>query len=160
MLFNSVQYLVFLPICIILYFAVPVKFRNLFLLLSSYFFYMCWMPEYVLLLIFSTVITWLCGFLLERTSQKKLRKAALFGTIFINLSILFLFKYFNFFRDLTIVLLQHVGIQIEIPRINLLLPVGISFYTFQALGYSIDVYRGEIEHEKNLINLNYSRNSV
>lgn len=152
MLFNSVQYLIFLPICIILYFSVPVKYRNLFLLLSSYFFYMCWMPEYILLLMLSTVVTWLGGFFIEKTSQKTLRKVVLFGTIFINLSILFLFKYYSFFGDLTTLLFKRIGVQIELPSINLLLPVGISFYTFQALGYSIDVYRGEILHERNIIN--------
>lgn len=152
MLFNSTQFIIFLPICIILYFVMPMKVRNLFLLAASYFFYMCWAPQYVLLLMFSTFITWLCGFRVEKAGGGlKYRRAWLAGTVILNIGILFLFKYFNFFGAAVSAVLGRAGFMVSAPRLSLLLPVGISFYTFQSLGYSIDVYRGEIKHERNLI---------
>ncbi len=141
MLFNSVSYVLFLPICVLLYYLLPHKIRNLFLLIASYYFYMCWMPQYALLIGFSTVITWTAGYLLEKTHSPTGRKWLLVSNIVLNLGILFVFKYFNFFMDAIDAV---TGGVIQSPRINLLLPVGISFYTFQALGYSIDVYKGKV----------------
>ena len=152
MLFNSVQYVIFLPICILIYYLLPHRnnIRNRFLLLISYFFYMCWNPYYILLLIFSTVATWLCGFGVERAKSRIARRTALCVTVTANLAILFLFKYYNFFGDFVTYILARFGIVISIRHLSVLLPVGISFYIFQSLGYAIDVYRGDIPHEKNL----------
>lgn len=152
MLFNSVQYIFFLPLCAILYFLVPQRWRNLFLLMASYYFYMCWMPQYALLMAASTLTTWLCGFFVDRAKRGPMRKAALALNIGVNLGILFLFKYYNFFISLVTRSMAVLGIAVSFPASSLLLPVGISFYTFQALGYSIDVYRGDICHERSLIN--------
>lgn len=150
MLFNSVQYVLFLPICIVGYYLLPCKIRNRFLLFVSYFFYMCWNPYYILLLFFSTIVTWFCGFGIAKSQKGILQKAVLCGTIIVNISILFLFKYYNFFWDITSAIFAKVGIILSVPKLSLLLPVGISFYVFQALGYAIDVYRGEIEPERDL----------
>lgn len=152
MLFNSVQYILFLPLCVVLYYLVPQRWRNLFLLAASYYFYMCWVPQYALLMAASTVTTWLCGFFVDQAKQGPLRKAALAFNIAVNLGILFLFKYYNFFVSLITRLMAALGIVVSLPASGLLLPVGISFYTFQALGYSIDVYRGDIRHERSFIN--------
>ena len=109
MLFNSVQYMLFLPICILIYYCLQSKINNRFLLLVSYFFYMCWNPCYVLLLIFSTVITWVCGFGIKRSQNIIMRKIVLWGTLAINISILFVFKYYNFFWDTISVFLIKIG---------------------------------------------------
>lgn len=111
---------------------------------------MCWNPKYILLLFFSTIVTWLCGFGVETAQNETLRKAALAGTVLANLLILFIFKYYNFFWDLITALLNRMNITVAVRHSTLLLPVGISFYIFQALGYSIDVYRKDIKHERNL----------
>lgn len=150
MLFNSVQFVLFLPVCVMIYYILPGKIRNRYLLLISYFFYMCWNPKYILLLFFSTIVTWLCGFGVETAQNETLRKAALAGTVLANLLILFIFKYYNFFWDLITALLNRMNITVAVRHSTLLLPVGISFYIFQALGYSIDVYRKDIKHERNL----------
>lgn len=152
MLFNSVQYFLFLPVCVTFYYLFPHRCRNFFLLMSSYFFYMCWIPQYAILMAVSTLTTWLCGFWVDMAQNTFWRKTALIFNIVINLGILFVFKYYNFFISIIGRMLSIVGIAISFPTSNLLLPVGISFYTFQALGYSIDVYRGDIRHERNIIN--------
>lgn len=152
MVFNSIHYLIFFPIVVFGYFIIPDKFKKLFLLVASYYFYMCWIPQYVLLMIFSTVSTYFTGFLINQTTSIRHRKYALTINIIVNLGILFVFKYFNFFSSSIQSTLAGLDIQITGFQSSLLLPVGISFYTFQALGYSIDVYRENIKHEKSFIN--------
>lgn len=158
MLFNSIPFLIFFPIVVLLYYLIPKRFRYLWLLTASYYFYMCWNASYALLLLFSTGVTYLCGLLLQQISEKSnsnesdmvLRKKICVGvSLTLNLSILFLFKYFNFFVDNINKLLTCLKMEAITPSFSLLLPVGISFYIFQALSYTIDVYRGEIEAEKN-----------
>lgn len=153
MLFNSIHFLCFFPVVILLYFLIPHRFRYLFLLVASYYFYMCWNPKYALLMALSTVITYLSGLVLGAVSGKgtSLRKWIVFASFFLNLSILFFFKYFNFATQTITKLLLAVGIVIQQPRFDVILPVGISFYTFQALSYTMDVYRGEIQPERNLL---------
>lgn len=157
MLFNSLHFLIFFPIVVLLYFIIPEKFRYLWLLAASYYFYMCWNVKYAFLILFSTLITYMSGILLEYIKQngqkegniilqKKLCVAASF---LINLSILFFFKYFDFALDNLENLLGLIHIQLHRPVFDVVLPVGISFYTFQALGYTVDVYRDEIYAEKN-----------
>lgn len=151
MLFNSFQFLIFFPAVVLVYFIIPKKIRGIWLLAASYFFYMCWNVKYCVLIAASTVITWLCGLLLGRTNRPMVKKVILAGGLSSNLAILFLFKYFDFFLDNLNRLLRIVHMTAVDSPFSLLLPVGISFYTFQALGYLIDVYRGDTETEKNLL---------
>ncbi len=151
MLFNSFTFLIFFPIVCILYYAIPtVKFKNMFLLLASYYFYMNWKPIYAVLILTSTVLTYVCGLLVEKyTNNRRKQKTALTISLLLNFGILFVFKYFNFINDSIFSLFTDLGIHWAIPNLDILLPVGISFYTFQAVGYSIDVYRGTIKAERN-----------
>ncbi len=152
MLFNSVAFLLFFPLVCIFYFAIPsdkIKTRNLFLLVVSYYFYMNWQPAYALLLLTSTVVTYLAAIGIASATKKSHKKTCLVASLVLNLGILFLFKYYNFLASNLSLLFQQLGIAIPMPEFTLLLPVGISFYTFQALGYSIDVYRGNVPIEKN-----------
>lgn len=152
MLFNSIAFLLFFPIVCVLYFAIPasrVHARNALLLAASYYFYMNWEPAYALLLLTSTIITYLAARGIGYFKEKRIKKLCLVSSLILNLAILFLFKYYNFLASNIDVLLQVSGLGITLPKFTLLLPVGISFYTFQALGYSIDVYRGTTEVERN-----------
>ena len=152
MLFNSISFLLFFPILCIVYFCIPsdkIRLRNILLLIASYYFYMNWKAEYALLLLSSTVITYLAALGISCSEDKGKKKLFLVLSIILNLAILFFFKYYNFLADNVEVLLYSCGMKIDIPDFPLLLPVGISFYTFQALGYSIDVYRGTTPVEKN-----------
>lgn len=148
MLFNSLEYLIFLPIVVIIYNLLGKKFKNIFLLLASLSFYSFWNVKYTFLMLFSIFITYITGIYIEKNrGHIKKMKLAVFFCFFINLGILFVFKYFNFFADL---LNNFSGKNFNIA-IDVLLPVGISFYTFQALGYTIDVYRKDIRAEENFI---------
>lgn len=148
MLFNSLEYLIFLPIVVIFYNLLPQKLKNIFLLLASLTFYSFWNVKYTLLMVFSIFVTYMTGLYIEKNRGKvKKMKLAVFLCFFINLDILFVFKYFNFFADL---LNNFSGKDFNLA-IDVLLPVGISFYTFQALGYTIDVYRNDIRAEENFI---------
>ena len=157
MLFNSIDFLVFFPIITVLYFILPRKAKNYWLLATSYYFYMCWNAKYALLILFSTVATYLSSLLLDRINRIdapqekcKLWKKLTVGTCLgINLAILFFFKYFNFTLNIIGNALALVNVQLTIPAFDIVLPVGISFYTFQALSYTMDVYRDEIKAEKN-----------
>ena len=148
MLFNSLEYLIFLPIVVLFYNLLGKKFKNIFLLLASLSFYSFWNVKYTFLMLFSIFITYITGIYIEKNrGHIKKMKLAVFFCFFINLGILFVFKYFNFFADL---LNNFSGKNFNIA-IDVLLPVGISFYTFQALGYTIDVYRKDIRAEENFI---------
>ena len=158
MLFNSLEFMVFFPVVCLTYYVIPYRFRYLFLLACSYFFYMCWNLRYALLMLTSTVITYLSGLLLENAEKTKeesvrIRKKKLFVAFsFVsNLSILFFFKYYGFAADTIVKVLEAVGFHVSIPVFDVVLPVGISFYTFQALSYTVDVYRREIYAEKNFL---------
>ena len=151
MLFNSFEFLLFFPsVCIIFYALRRAKYQNIFLLLASYYFYMKWKPVYAVLILTSTAITYGCGLFVEKyQGNKRKQKAFLVTSLVINLAILFVFKYFNFINESLFNVLELLGVRWTVPNLDILLPVGISFYTFQALGYSIDVYRGTIKAEKN-----------
>lgn len=150
MLFNSIEFLVFLPVVVLLYFLLPHKIRWFFLLIASYYFYMNWKPLYAVLIFSSTLITYGCGILVEKSNSVRRKKLFLIVSLSINFSILFIYKYFNFLNDSVFKALDFLNIRWELPNLDLLLPVGISFYTFQAVGYTIDVYKGELKAEKNL----------
>lgn len=150
MLFNSLHFLIFFPVVCIIYFLLPsLKSRNLFLLVASYYFYMNWEPVYALLLLTSTAITYLAARGIARYDDRHKKRLFLTVSLLLNLGMLFLFKYYNFAADNLTALFAHWGIPLHMPAFTWLLPVGISFYIFQALGYSIDVYRGHIPVEKN-----------
>ena len=154
MLFNSLIFLAFFPLVCVVFFLIPSRFlmvRNSFLLMASYFFYMNWNPAYALLLLTSTAVTYIAALGIERFYGKTQKWACLVGSLIINLAILFLFKYYNFFSSSIESLMGSCGVMMKFPDFKLLLPVGISFYTFQALGYSIDVYRGSIKAERNFV---------
>lgn len=148
MLFNSLIFLVFFPVVTIGFFLLPHKYRWVLLLIASYYFYMNWKPVYAVLIFFSTFITWGCGLLVESSENKSQKKTWLTISLIINFGILFVFKYFNFINESVYELLSFLHIRWEVPNLDLLLPVGISFYTFQAVGYTIDVYRGDIKAER------------
>ena len=150
MLFNSFEFLLFFPtVCLIYFLLAKNKYRNPFLLLASYYFYMNWKPVYAVLILASTLLTYACGLLVEKHSDDgRKKKAFLVISLLLNFGILFIFKYLNFINESVFALLSSVGLRWEVPKLNILLPVGISFYTFQAVGYSIDVYRGTIRAEK------------
>lgn len=149
MIFNSIQFIIFLPIIFLLYWAMPHKWRNWLLLIASYYFYMCWNALYAILIIFTTISTWKLATMMNGKSPK-IRKILLSLSVTLNLSILFTFKYYDFLMSILADLTNLLSIQIVPVKLGLLLPVGISFYTFQAIGYSIDVYRRDIKSENNL----------
>ncbi len=150
MLFNSIHFLLFFPVVVFLYFIVPHRWRWILLLIASYYFYMSWRPEYVILIMLSTLVDYFAGLKMGEIEEKVKRKKYLYLSLFVNLGLLFLFKYYNFFSDSTRLALEAISINFNIPYFKLLLPVGISFYTFQTLSYSIDVYKGKIKPERHL----------
>lgn len=154
MLFNSFKFLIFFIIIIIINFIFTQKvkkpfFTQCFLLLASLYFYMSWNPKYIILIITSIIITYTSGILMEIYNHRK--KLFLITSLILNLLILFFFKYLNFSFEILQNFLTLFGIRISNLNFHFLLPVGISFYTFQALGYTIDVYRGTVKAEKNFI---------
>lgn len=152
MMFNSMQFAIFFPVAVLFYFLIPYKARNMWLLLLSYIYYMCWRPEYALLMLASTVITYLSGLVIARGQEKGsagIKKAAVSLSFILNIGILAFFKYYSFAAESLRGVCDALGIKCTIPAFDILLPVGISFYIFQALSYTMDVYRGEIASEKN-----------
>ena len=151
MLFNSIQFLLFFPAVCLLYSLLPHKVRPVWLLAASYFFYMCWNVRYTLLLLLSTVLTFGAAWAIDRCRTPARRRIWLAAGLASNLAILFFFKYCGFLLESLAAVLSLAGIQLAAPRIDLLLPVGISFYTFQALSYMLDVYRGAVARERSFL---------
>jgi len=154
MLFNSFEFALFLPVVFIVYWFLlhnHLKVQNLFLLIASYFFYAWWDWRFLSLIIFSSTIDYLVGLQMIKTEKNSKRKSLLIVSIFVNLGFLGFFKYFNFFAESFANAFTLLGTPIETSRLNIILPVGISFYTFQTLSYSIDVYRKKLEPTKDLI---------
>jgi alginate O-acetyltransferase complex protein AlgI len=150
MLFNSFHFLVFFPIVVGLYYALPQKFRWILLLIASYYFYMSWKAEYIILIVASTLVDFGAGLAIENADSKKRKKLWLFLSLFVNLGLLFTFKYWDFFNESIRDTLNLFSIQFDPSTLKLLLPVGISFYTFQTLSYTIDIYYGKIKPIKHL----------
>ncbi len=148
MSFNSIAFAVFFPIVFLVYWRIPKKHQWMVLLVSSYYFYMSWNAGYVVLILFTTGASYLCGRLLVNTSSAKGKRLILSGAAFLCLGVLFLFKYYNFFAGVWCDFMKLFSLQLHPVTLRLLLPVGISFYTFQTLSYVIDVYRGRIQPEK------------
>lgn len=147
MLFNSFDFIIFLPIVFIIYWILPHKIRWILLLASSYYFYMSWNVKYILLIFFTTVISYVAARLLDKEENKKKRKWILGSTTILCLGVLLFFKYFNFLSKSISDFISLFAININPVTLNLLLPVGISFYTFQTLSYVIDVYKGDVSAE-------------
>ena len=149
MLFNSLEFLIFFPLVVLTYFVIPKKARYIWLLITSYYFYMGWNAKYALLIATSTIITYLSGIVIDRFKEKWIRKLTVAVSFISNLGILVFYKYFDFILENINVVLGNIGVELISNPFDVLLPVGISFYTFQALSYTVDVYRGDIEAEKN-----------
>lgn len=147
MLFNSLQFVWFFPLVVALYFVLKPQHRWKLLLAASYYFYMCWKLEYILLIVVSTLIDYFVALKMSRLPNKQQRKKYLAFSLIANLGILFGFKYFNFVSESLQMAFNQFNIFYETPAFNVLLPVGISFYTFQTLSYTIDVYRGKTPAE-------------
>ncbi len=147
MLFNSFHFLLFFPLVVILYYSIQHKWRWALLLVASYYFYMCWKIEYVFLILASTGVDFFAGLQMGKIAEKKKRKKYLLLSIFVNLGLLFGFKYFNFINESIRIIFNQWNIFYDVPAFSVLLPVGISFYTFQTLSYTIDVYRGRSKPE-------------
>jgi alginate O-acetyltransferase complex protein AlgI len=149
MVFNSLEFLLFFPLVVMGYYLLPHRYRWMLLLAGSYYFYMCWKLEYVFLILISTAVDYIAGLRMEHhRGNKKAMTTWLVLSLVINLGLLFAFKYFNFFNENLRMVFNTVNIAYHVPSLNLLLPVGISFYTFQTLSYTIEVYRGNYTAER------------
>ena len=149
MTFNSWEFLLFYPIVALLYFVLPKKLKWIMLLIASYYFYMCYQAELVFLILGTTFISWMASNIIDRTENKGVRKLCLTVTLVVCLGVLFFYKYFNFLSGSVTGIIALFGGTPEPFVLDLILPVGVSFYTFQTLSYVIDVYRGDIKTEKN-----------
>ncbi len=150
MTFASIEYIFFLPLVLILYFILPVKLRWILLLSASYLFYAYWNASLLFLIVISTLIDYWAGLKMGKCEQKSNRIKYLYFSLIINLGMLFFFKYFSFCNELVRDFLETINIEYTVSKFDIFLPVGISFYTFQTLSYSIDVYRGNKKPEKHL----------
>lgn len=154
MLFNSLEFALFLPVIFIIYWLLNksnLKIQNAFLLLSSYYFYASWDWRFLFLLIFSTLLDYFSGIKMSEAKNNFAKKSWFWLSITINLGFLGLFKYYNFFIQTFSQAITSIGLHVDIWTLNVILPVGISFYTFHGLSYVIDIYNGKIKPEKNLV---------
>ena len=154
MLFNSIDFAIFLPTVFFLYWFVTkrnIKLQNLLIVIASYVFYGWWDWRFLSLIVFSTLVDFTVGNLLRNEGRIKIRKLYLWVSIIVNLGFLGFFKYYNFFVDSFVDVFSFLGKEIEVNSLSIILPVGISFYTFQTLSYTIDVYRRKLEPTKDLI---------
>ncbi len=153
MLFNSYHFAYFFALLFPTYWALRkhYKVQNLLLLGAGYYFYACWNPKFLSLLILSTVMDYACGIAVDRIDDSRKRKAFVALSMALNLGMLGYFKYYNFFAESLQVALSRMGLQVPLAQLNVVLPIGISFYTFQSMSYVIDVYRKDIRPTKNFI---------
>ena len=154
MLFNSLNFGLFLPIVFVLYWFFTkrnLKLQNALLLFSSYFFYACWDWRFMFLLLFSTLLDYFTGLKMQDSQNQKHRKIWFWLSIIINLGFLGVFKYYNFFAESFAESVSHFGWKVSPLMLNIILPVGISFYTFHGLSYVIDIYKNRIQSERNFV---------
>ena len=154
MIFNSLDFLIFLTFVFFLYwfaFKNNLKFQNILLLISSYFFYSCWDWRFVFLLLFSTLLDYFSGIMINNTENIKFKKIWFWISISVNLGLLCILKYYNFFVESFAIILDNIGLKTNPTILQIILPVGISFYTFHGLSYVIDIYKNKIKAEKNFI---------
>ena len=144
MLFNSIEYLVFLPFVFLIYWILlkeKTQLQNLLILLASYIFYSWWDWRFLSLIFISSMTDYVLGIRIHHTDDPVIRKRFLYISLAVNIGILCFFKYFNFFIDSFLDLSTHFGVHANVNTLNIILPVGISFYTFQTLSYTIDIYK-------------------
>src|SRR5574343_1086460 len=154
MLFNSLNFALFLPVVFVLYWFVTnknLKAHNLLLLVASYFFYACWDCRFLFLLIFSTLLDYFTGLKMAQTENQDTKKPWFWISILVNLGFLGLFKYYNFFAESFAAAIAGFGYEVNPWTLKIILPVGISFYTFHGLSYVIDIYKGRIKAEENFV---------
>ena len=151
MYFNSLAFVAFLPIFLACFFIARGRGRLLVSLVGSYVFYGWWDVRFLLLIVLSTLIDYFVGRAMASAEDVRLRKRLLITSLISNLGMLFVFKYFNFFRDSLVEACNSIGYQVSGPTIDIIVPVGISFYTFQTLSYTIDIYRRRLEAEPSLL---------
>ena len=155
MLFNSLDFAIFLPVVFFLYWFVANKnlgLQNIFLLAASYFFYACWNWKFLFLLLFSTCLDYAAALVIEQCTDRQKKKALLWTSAGINLGLLAVFKYYNFFASSFNEVIAGLGFRVSTHTLDIVLPIGISFYTFHGLSYIIDVYKNRIRPERNFIN--------
>ena len=149
MVFNSFAFLLFFPIFLILYRVLPLKVRWIMMLVLSYVFYMGWQADLLYLILFTTAVSYVCAIMIEKYEGRRgVQKAYMLTAVIASLAVLFFFKYFNFVSENVTALLSSFGLGVSDFTLDLILPVGISFYTFQTLSYVIDVYRGTMPAER------------
>lgn len=154
MLFNSISFLLFLPLVFALYWMLDrrsLRLQNLLLLSASYFFYACWDWRFLFLLIFSTALDYFTGLKMGGAQSKRQKKVWFWLSVLINLGFLGIFKYYNFFAGSMVAALEKIGFQASLPILEVILPVGISFYTFHGLSYVIDIYKDRIAPERDIV---------
>src|SRR6516165_4452849 len=152
MLFNSVTYLfIFLPIVALLYWGIPQRLRLWLILLGSIVFYSFWRIEFVPLLLFSAALDYILALWIERTKSQRDRRRIMLVSVAVNLGILGFFKYLLFFRDTVWSIAGWIGYHPSFVELNIILPLGISFYIFATISYVIDVYRGDFKVERNFL---------
>jgi D-alanyl-lipoteichoic acid acyltransferase DltB (MBOAT superfamily) len=155
MLFNSLSFAIFLPIVFLLYWFVAgrsFRIQNVLLLLASYYFYSCWNWHFLFLLVFSTGLDYFTGLKMADAPNKKVKQFWFWLSVIVNLGFLGIFKYYNFFITSFAEALAHAGVQVHYSTLQVILPVGISFYTFHGLSYVIDIYNDRIKPERDFIN--------
>ena len=146
--FNSLSYAIFLPIVFMIYWRVPHRFRWGLLLLASYYFYMSWNPQYIVLILGTTIVSFFAAIFIEKYKEQRMRKYVLILASVVCIAVLFFFKYYNFFSNSLVIVLKSIAIDLHPATLDVLLPVGISFYTFQTMSYMVDVYRGDVKAER------------
>jgi alginate O-acetyltransferase complex protein AlgI len=154
MLFNSFSFAIFLPVVFAIYWFLlkdKLKAQNVLLLIASYYFYSCWDYRFLFLLIFSTFLDYFTGLKISNSNSQYYKKIWLFISLFVNFGFLAVFKYYDFFVSSFIELLSNLGVNASYVPLNIILPVGISFYTFHGISYVFDIYKGRIEYEKNIV---------
>ena len=154
MLFNSINFAIFLPVVFVLYWLInkkPFQYQNILLLVSSYFFYACWDWRFLFLLVFSTLLDYFTGLQMHNAKNIQTKKIWFWLSISINLGFLGIFKYYNFFAESFAAAMSNFGLQVNPWTLKVILPIGISFYTFHGLSYVIDIYKNRISAEKNFI---------
>ena len=151
MIFNSFQFLIFLVVVVVAYWQLKLRAQNVLLLVASYLFYGWWDWRFLGLLWLTTIVDFIAGQKIEAGSTERERRGWLIGQVSFNLGILAFFKYFNFFTDSTEHVLRSLGLSVGSPAVEILLPIGISFYVFHEISYAVDIYRRRLTAERNLL---------
>lgn len=149
MLFNSLHFLLFLPVVVVMYYLLPMRYRWMLIFVASCYFYMAFVPAYILILFFIILVDYVSAILIERSEGKR-RKLFLVGSLLANLLLLCFFKYFNFINANLVTVFGWVGKDFHPSNLNILLPIGLSFHTFQSMSYTIEVFKGKQKAEKHL----------